>query len=133
MANQLLERARMNPHILFVDDEAPIRELLSLYFRKKGFDVTTAVSAEEGRELAAKVPFDLAIVDVDIAGENGLDLLKHFRTNYPRAPVVIFSGMAGGALEQQAIDAGAVAFVAKSQSLSALFEAVSPHVPDSRR
>src|SRR4051812_13835419 len=62
-------------HILFVDDEAPIRELLALFFRKKGMEVTTAMNIEQAKELAAAVPFDLAIVDVNLAGQNGLELL----------------------------------------------------------
>ena len=37
----------MNPHILFVDDEPPVREMLALYFRKKNFAVTTAVTVKE--------------------------------------------------------------------------------------
>ena len=82
----------MTPHILFVDDEAPIRELLSLYFRKKGLEVTTALTAAQAKELAASVPFTLAILDLNLAGENGVDLLGFFKSNYPNVPVVIFTG-----------------------------------------
>ena len=71
----------MTPHILFVDDEAPIRELLTLYFRKKNWEVTTAMTVAQGKETAAKVPFTLAIVDLNLAGENGLELLDFFKKN----------------------------------------------------
>ena len=77
----------MTPHILFVDDEAPIRELLSLYFRKKGLEVTTALTAAQAKELAASVPFTLAILDLNLAGENGVDLLGFFKSNYPNVSV----------------------------------------------
>ena len=85
----------MNAHILFVDDEAPIREMLSLYFRKKGLQVTTAVTASEATKLAGEIPFSLAILDVELAGENGLDLLSSFKRSYPNLPVIIFTGLDG--------------------------------------
>ena len=116
-------------HILFVDDEAPIRELLSLFFRKKGMDVTTAVDSAQARELATKVPFTLAIVDVNLAGENGLELLSFFKTNYPAVPVIVFTGLTGQDLVEQAMAGGANGFMRKTEPLAALFEEVSRHLP----
>ena len=119
----------MKPHILFVDDEAPIRELLSLYFRKKGLEVTTAVTPGEARELAAKTPITLAILDVNLAGENGLELLSYFRSTYPAVPVILFTGLGGQDLVDQARAAGACDFMNKADSLDALFQTVSRHLP----
>ena len=82
----------MTPHILFVDDEAPIREMLSLYFRKKGFTVTAAVTGQEAMELADQETFNLAILDVNLAGENGLELLGFMKSNHPELPVIMFTG-----------------------------------------
>ncbi len=117
------------PHILFVDDEAPIRELLSLYFRKRGLTVSTAMTASQARELAAQAPFDVAIVDVNLAGENGLQLLGFFKTNYPKVPVIIFTGLTGEDLLEQAKAAGADGFMRKTESLNTLFAEVSKHLP----
>ena len=119
----------MNRPILFVDDEAPIRELLSLYFRKKGLNVTTAMTAQQARELAAKVPFTLAIVDVNLAGENGLELLGFFKSNYPQVPVIIFTGLTGQDLVDKALASGASGFMRKTEPLDALFTEVSRHLP----
>jgi DNA-binding response OmpR family regulator len=119
----------VTPHILFVDDEAPIRELLTLYFRKKGFEVSTAVCAAEGRELAGKAPFDLAILDIDIAGENGLELLSFFRKHYPQVPVLMFTGLTGDDVLEYALEAGAAGFMRKTGSLNALFDEVCRHLP----
>ncbi|HWV99710.1 MAG TPA: response regulator [Candidatus Acidoferrum sp.] len=119
----------MNSHILFVDDEAPIRELLSLFFRKKGLQVTTATTAQQARELAAKTSFDVAIVDVNLAGENGLELLGFFKTNQPRMPVIIFTGLTGEELVDQAKAAGAAGFMRKTEPLGVLFDEVSKHLP----
>ncbi len=119
----------MKAQILFVDDEAPIRELLSLYFRKKGLEVTTAVNAQEARELAANRPISLAILDLNLAGENGLQLLSYFRSTYPSVPVILFTGLTGQDLVEKARAAGACDFMHKADSLEELFKAVCRHLP----
>jgi len=119
----------MNPHILFVDDEAPIRETLSLYFRKKGFQVTTAVTGDEARNLVRQTPFNLAIVDVGLAGENGLDLLKLFKRDHPKLPVIIFTGLEPDEdLLQQVRDGGADGFMRKTEPLADLLAEVQRHL-----
>lgn len=123
--------AHMSPHVLFVDDEAPIREMLSLYFRKKGWQVTSAVTTAEARERAGKGRFDAAIVDVNLAGENGLELLGYFKSHHSQMPVIIFSGLTGEDLVKQAMAAGANGFMRKTESLDTLFSEVNRHLPKS--
>jgi DNA-binding response OmpR family regulator len=117
--------------ILFVDDEAPIRELLSLFFRKKGFEVSTAITAAEGRALMDGNPFDLAILDVNLAGENGLALLSAFKVKYPKTPVVMFTGLPDDdkQLINKAMGAGADAFMFKGESLETLYQTVQKLLP----
>jgi DNA-binding response OmpR family regulator len=118
------------PHILFVDDEAPIREMLSLYFRKKGFTVTAAVTGQEAMELADQVAFHLAILDVNLAGENGLELLGFMQSNHPDLPVIMFTGYESDPdLLEKALSAGASGFMRKSESLDSLFAEVRKHLP----
>jgi len=120
----------VNAHILFVDDEAPIREMLSLYFRKKGLQVTTAVTASEATKLAGEIPFSLAILDVELAGENGLDLLSSFKRSYPNLPVIIFTGLDGDeGLMEEARARGANGFMRKTEPLGHLFAEVQRHLP----
>ena len=119
----------MAPHILFVDDEAPIRELLALSFRKKGWNVTTAITATEAKTLAAQVPFTLAILDVNLAGENGLELLSFFKANYPNMPVIMFTGLTEKDLMDKAVAKGASGFMLKTESLNELYLEVCRHSP----
>ena len=115
----------MQPHILFVDDEAPIRETLALFFRKKGYQVTTATGAAEGLHLLESGAFDLAILDIDIAGEDGLELLQRAKSTRPTLPVVMFTGLGyDPALLQQALKLGANGFMAKTEPLADLFAQV---------
>src|SRR5437868_3415787 len=119
----------MNPRILFVDDELPIRELLSLYFRKKGFDVSTAASGGEAMEAADQERFSAAIVDLNLAGENGLELLGFLKSNHPEVPIIIFTGLPDPSLLQKAMAQGADAFMSKTDSLDKLYAQVISHIP----
>lgn len=115
----------MSPHILFVDDEAPIRELLSLFFRKKGLEVTTARTAKAARELAETTNFSLAILDVQLEEENGLDLLSFFKSKHPKMPVIIFTGaQITDELVERARSGGANGFMRKNEPLDALLAEV---------
>jgi len=116
--------------ILFVDDELPIRETLALCFRKQGLPVVTACSAAEAKLAAATVAFDLVILDLDLAGENGLDLMGFFKAKYPRLPIIIFTAFgADKDLLAKSLAAGASAFMDKTESLHRLLAEVRRHLP----
>ncbi len=120
----------MSHHILFVDDEVPIRETLSLYFKKKGFAVTTAESGTESIRLAETTPFDLVILDINLGGENGLELLGLFKGKYPKVPVVMFTSSGSDpALLQEAMARGADAYMSKTESLEKLTKEVQRLLP----
>jgi DNA-binding NtrC family response regulator len=115
----------MNPHILFVDDEVPIRETLSLYFKMKKMAVTTAANGDEAKKLAETTPFTLVILDIDIAGENGLELLSFFKTNYSALPVIMFTSQGyDPTLVEEAVAKGANAYMSKGESLDKLMNEV---------
>lgn len=120
----------MRPHILFVDDEAPIREMLSLYFRKRGYTVSAAFNSEEARKLAAQNSYALAILDVDIAGENGLELLTELKSSYPAMRIIMFTGLESDEdLLTKSMSGGADAFMRKTDSLHDLLGIVEHYVP----
>jgi DNA-binding response OmpR family regulator len=123
----------VDTRILIVDDEPSIRELLSRYFRKHGIEVTTAPTGEKARQLVREGKFDLAILDFQLAGENGLDLLCQFRTDYPRLPVILFTGFGDGALPAQALASGASAFLSKTESLHAVLAEVRRYLPSAQQ
>ena len=122
----------MKHQILFVDDEAPTRELVSLFFRKKGYLVTTATTAEEGRTLLDVNTYQLALLDVNLAGENGLDLLAYAKSKNRDLPVIIFTGLDfDEALVAAARARGADGCLSKTQSLFDLLAEVERLLPPS--
>ena len=105
-------------------------ELLSGYFRDKGYEVATATAGRAAIDLADKQRFDLAVFDIHIAGENGLELLGYFKSHYPELPVVMLTGMAGGdELMEQARLRGASGFMRKTDPMEDLFAAVKSYLP----
>jgi two-component system phosphate regulon response regulator OmpR len=67
------------PHILVVDDDQRIRDLLARYLFENGFRVTTASDAQGARSSMRGLAFDIIILDVMMPGENGLDLARDLK------------------------------------------------------
>ncbi len=62
------------PHLLIVDDDKRIRDLLQRFLQDKGFRVTAAADSQEARRKLEGLDFDLLIADVMMPGENGIAL-----------------------------------------------------------
>lgn len=67
------------PHILVVDDDTRLRELLRRYLSENDFVVSVANGADEARKLLAGLTFDLLVLDVMMPGEDGLSLTQSIR------------------------------------------------------
>lgn len=67
------------PHILVVDDDRRIRELIKRYLSENGYRISTAENAAEARARLAGLTFDLLVVDVMMPGESGLELTTALR------------------------------------------------------
>jgi two-component system phosphate regulon response regulator OmpR len=82
------------PHLLVVDDDLRLRELLRRYLSDSGFRVTGAADAAEARAQLASFAFDLVVLDVMMPGENGLALTRSLRERAePRVPVLLLTAM----------------------------------------
>jgi two-component system, OmpR family, phosphate regulon response regulator OmpR len=81
------------PHLLIVDDDVRLRELLRRYLSDNGFRVTTAADANEARSNLASFAFDLIVLDVMMPGESGLELTRTLRGER-RVPVLLLTAMA---------------------------------------
>jgi DNA-binding NtrC family response regulator len=111
----------MKQHILVVDDEPPIRELLQSYFQKHGYEVTTAATAEEAVRLADDLPLHLVVLDVLLPDSDGLETLQTLKGSHPNLPVIIMTGIGfDEELLQEAIQKGASGYVSKTLPLDQL-------------
>ena len=100
------------PHILVVDDDRRLRELLHKYLSENGFRVTTAENAASARAKLLSLAFDLIVLDVMMPGENGLDLTAALR---PQSGVPILLLTARGEAEDriEGLERGADDYLAK--------------------
>src|SRR5262249_16848719 len=80
MSMQAQAAAPDSPHLLVVDDDARLRELLQRYLTSNGFRVTAAADASEARTLLKSLAFDALVLDVMMPGENGFDLAGSVRS-----------------------------------------------------
>ncbi len=79
------------PHILVVDDDAAIRELLGIYLAENDMRVSTAPSGAEMARLLASEVIDLVVLDLRLNGEDGMKLARGLRES-GTVPVIILSG-----------------------------------------
>src|SRR5580700_2724419 len=104
------------PHLLVVDDDARLRELLRRYLSDRGFRVTGAADAREARAQLASFAFDLIVLDVMMPGESGLDLTRSLRaeTGVSRpVPVLLLTAIAEPEDRINGLEQGADDFLAK--------------------
>jgi two-component system, OmpR family, phosphate regulon response regulator OmpR len=80
------------PHLLVVDDDPRLRELLRRYLTEQGFRVTTAADAADARAKLQSIAFDLLVLDVMMPGEDGLDLTRALRQE-SRIPILLLTAM----------------------------------------
>src|SRR5438105_8538429 len=78
------------PHLLVVDDDRRIRDLLSRFLFAEGYRVTTAETAAGARAKLAGLRFDLLILDVMMPGETGFDLARHLRAS-SSVPIIMLT------------------------------------------
>jgi two-component system OmpR family response regulator len=69
----------VNPHILVIDDDREIRELLARYLERQHFRVTAVRDAREARRMWPTTPFQMVILDLMLPGEGGLDFARWLR------------------------------------------------------
>jgi two-component system phosphate regulon response regulator OmpR len=104
----------LEPHLLVVDDDARLRDLLRRYLSENGFRVTVAGDAKEARANLASFTFDLIVLDVMMPGESGLDLTGALRGNgSPRLPILLLTAMAEPEDRVNGLEQGADDFLAK--------------------
>ena len=101
------------PHILVVDDDRRIRELLTSYLAGKGFRVTAAGDAAQARERMRGIAFDLLVLDVMMPGESGLELVRSLRAAADGVPVLILSALAESSDRITGLSSGSDDYLAK--------------------
>lgn len=102
-----------HPSVLIVDDEFSVRDSLSRWLRKDGFDATPAESGETALAAAKTRHFDAAVVDIKMPGMDGIELQARMREIDPETPVIIMTGYASVDTAVRALKNGAYDYITK--------------------
>lgn len=109
LTHDLLQR----PHILVVDDDTRIRDLLGRYLGQHNFTVTLAENAALARQLAQILVFDAVVLDIMMPGETGLDLMTSWRQNGFQTPVLLLTAKGETEFRIAGFEAGADDYLPK--------------------
>ncbi len=100
------------PHILVVDDDRRLRDLLSRFLGENGYRVTTAASAAEARAKSGSVVFDAMVLDVMMPGETGFEFLRRVRADSP-IPTLMLTARSDANDRIEGLEIGADDYLAK--------------------
>ena len=107
-------------HILVVDDEPNIRQLIQKYASFEGHKVTQAADGAEALEICRQCGFDLVILDVNLPDGNGFDICRECKSSAPERPVIFLTANDLERDELNGFDLGADDYITKPFSIQVL-------------
>lgn len=111
-------------HLLIVDDEPSICEILYHFLVSKGYSVHTALSGDQALEILHTTSIDLIVTDIKMPGMTGVDLLKHVKDNLPTVPVLMTTGFPTLDTAIEALKLGAFDYLTKPFHLEEIGEKI---------
>lgn len=103
----------MHPHILVADDEASIRQLFTTVLGAKGYRVTAVDSAVPARQCFVQEPVDVAVLDIRMPGQNGLDLFQELKPRYVDTAFILITAYGTVRTAIEAMKNGAFDYITK--------------------
>jgi two-component system phosphate regulon response regulator OmpR len=101
------------PHLLVVDDDRRIRDLLSRFLVGEGYRVTTADTAADARAKLRSLSFDMLILDVMMPGESGFDFAKAMRAAANNVPILMLTARDAAESRIKGLEIGADDYMSK--------------------
>lgn len=114
-----------SPHVLVIDDEPDIRELLEITLKRMDLNCLCAEDLTEARQLLKKHAFKMCLTDMKLPDGDGVEFVSYIQDHYPNMPVAVIT--AHGSMETaiQALKSGAFDFLTKPVDLTSLRTLVS--------
>lgn len=112
------------PSLLIIDDDPDIIQLLDKFFKKKGYEVLTASSGQEGTEKLKDLGADVVLCDFKLPDYDGLEMIKKMKIIDPRAQIVIITGYSDVRIAVEALKMGAFEYVTKPLFPDEIFHTV---------
>lgn len=112
-------------HVLIVDDEADIRELLVITLMRMGIEATTAQGCKEAITRLKERTYDLCLTDMRLPDGDGMTVLTHIAENYGNTPVAVITAYGSTDNAVAALKAGAFDYISKPIQLKQLREVIT--------
>ena len=119
----MTESERAPRSVLVVDDDDVFRTRLGKAFQDRGFEVRTALSAEQAIRLARQDSPEFAVVDLRMPGASGLDVVRELHGIDPATAIVMLTGYGSIATAVEAVRAGAVHYLSKPVDIDQILAA----------
>jgi two-component system phosphate regulon response regulator OmpR len=100
------------PHVLVVDDDRRLRDLLARFLGDNGYRITTAANAAEADTRLSQLVFDAIVLDIMMPGENGFDFARRFRVG-SAVPILMLTARADGKDRINGLELGVDDYLAK--------------------
>ncbi|MBI3029666.1 MAG: response regulator [Candidatus Rokubacteria bacterium] len=110
--------------LLVVEDDPEMRSLLCDVLMGEGFRVLVESTGEQAMAVSESERLDVAIVDKEMPGLNGLDLLSFFRRRLPDVPVILITAFGGPRVAEEAFRRGAARYLEKPFRVTDLLAAI---------
>src|SRR5690625_5014018 len=101
------------PHVLVIDDEPDIRELVQLTLERMRVPSTAAANLAQGRNLLDQGGFQLCLTDMRLPDGDGIELVEYVRDHHPDLPIAVFTAHGSMEAAVRALKAGVFDFVSK--------------------
>ena len=103
---------KFDAHILVVDDDDGIRELVKKYLSENNFLITTANSAEDAKEKISIIKFDLIVLDIMMPGKSGLEFTSENKDNI-NTPIILLTAKGESNERVEGLEVGADDYLSK--------------------
>ena len=119
--------------VLYVDDDVDGCELMTFWLRNgRDYEVTTVTQAEAALSLIEKHRFDVYLLDFCLPETTGVAMCRKIREAAPNAPIIIYSALSRDIDRQEALAAGANAYLVKPNNLDEVRSEIRKHLDSSR-
>lgn len=115
---------KSNNHVLIIDDEPDIRELLEITLNRMGLATTAAANVTSAKEYLANNTYQLCLTDMRLPDGNGIELVEHIQQHYSQIPVAVITAFGSMETAVESLKAGAFDFVSKPIELAKLRQLV---------
>ena len=118
----------MNERILIVDDDADIRKVLSSILSEEGYLVAAVENGKQALKATENQFFDLALIDVELPGIKGTELLHKLKETQPRMVKIILTGFPSFENAMKAVNEGADGYILKPFEGGKLLKTIRKHL-----